>query len=292
MSRQTAIQQLNQIPIHIATPDFSADILRWGLLENEWWRNYLHVHSYYEICYAFAGYGTFLIDGALHTVQAGDVFIARPNQYHEIISSEAAPLGLFHWSYTLAIHETATDTARLLGAFVESSACISQRIAHIPILFELLLDEVQRHEAGFLPAIHALTTKLILETARSIAHIPADATFDGDPQSQVVRDIIRYMKDNLQHPIQIRDIAAQVHLSERHVSRLFLEATQKTLKTYLTDLRLEKARQLLLKDDLPIGEIALLTGYPDGRYFSTIFRKHLGMTPSAFRMQRGTQFVE
>lgn len=292
MSRADLIRQLNQVPIHIETDDFAADMLFWGMYENEWWRNYLHVHSFYEVCYVFDGRGTFFIHHQAHDVQAGDIFIARPSEYHEIISSEDAPLGIYFWAYTLSIDETDNEIVNLLRAYRTSSAFLSQQVGQIPQLFDLLVDEIKRREAGYVQSIRALTLKLLLETARSVTNVSANTTLEHDMHSAVVRKVIQYLKDNYHQSIQIRDIAAQVHMSERHVSRLFLNGTQKTIKTYLTDLRLDRACQLLLNDDIPITEVALQTGYPDMRYFSTLFRRQFGITPTAFRNQNGTQFVE
>jgi len=292
MSQHDSIQLLNQIPIHIQTDDFVAEVLWWGMFKDEWWRNYLHVHSFYEICYAFEGRGTFFIDNKEHTVQAGDLFIAHPHQYHEIISSEDMPLGIYFWSFTLSLNETDTDTYQLLDAYTKSSGYISQKIAQIPTIIELLIDEAHRHEAGYVQSLQALTTKLLLETARSVTNISPNMDLESNTQRAIVREVIQYLKDNYPQPIQIRDIAAQVHMSERHISRVFLKATSKTIKTYLTELRLDKACNLLLKVNIPITEVAQQTGYPDMRYFSTLFRKQFGITPSAFRHQHGTQFTK
>lgn len=292
MSRVDLFRQLNQVPIHIEAKSFVADMLFWGMYENEWWRNYLHVHSFFEVCYVFAGQGTFLIHNQIHTVQTGDIFIARPGQYHEIIASEDDPLGIYFWAYTLSVPETEDDITTLLNTYAQAPDFLSQRVGQIPILCDLLVDEIHRREAGYVESIHALTIKLLLETARSVTDVSANTDAESDSQSTVVREVIHYIKDNYHQPIQIRDIAAQVHMSERHVSRLFHEATTKTIKTYLTDLRLEKACQILLKSDIPITEVALQTGYPDMRYFSTLFRRQFGITPTTFRNQNGTQYVD
>ncbi len=292
MSNQDAIRQLNHIPVHIQTNDFVADLLWWGMYENEWWRNYLHVHSFYEICYAFAGEGTFFINNNQHTVKTGDIFVARPNDYHEIISSKTNPLGIYFWSYTLSILTHNNDTANLLTAFMESQQYISQQSDTLPLVLNLLADEVRRCEAGYVQSIQALTTKLLLETARAVTDITVNTEINIDRQSPLVREVIQYLKDNYHQPVLIRDIAAQVHMSERHVSRLFLQSTQKTIKTYLRDLRLNIACKLLLKSDSTITEVAEQVGYPDVRYFSTLFRKQFGKTPTSFRENHGTSFVD
>lgn len=291
MSRTELIRQLNQIPIHMETDNCVADMLYWGMYEDEWWRNYLHVHSYYEVCYAFSGRGTFLINNHLHTVNSGDIFIAHPRQYHEIISSKDDPLGIYFWAYTLEIGEICDDISHLFTAFTNTTNFISQNIGTIPTLFHLLIDEIQRREAGYIQSIHALTLKLLVETARSVTQVIANTQLESDIQSTIVREIIHYLKDNYHQPIQIRDIAAQVHMSERHISRLFLQATGKTIKTYLRDLRLDIACNLLLNDNASITKVAQEAGYPDMRYFSTLFRKQFGITPTDFRNQNGTHFA-
>ena len=95
----------------------------------------------------------------------------------------------------------------------------------------------------------------------------------------------------LARPIQIRDVAAQVHLSERHLSRLFQQVTGSSLLDYLTTLRVQAASQLLLDRTLAIKNIAREVGYPDVHYFTTLFRRRTGQTPAVFREAGGTQFL-
>ena len=106
----------------------------------------------------------------------------------------------------------------------------------------------------------------------------------------VVQTASRYLRDNYPRPIEVRDVAAQVHLSERHLSRLFVQQTGKSILEFLTDLRIEAASQLLLDGSLPIKQIARSVGYPDQHYFTTIFGKKVGLTPGVFRRRRGTRF--
>jgi len=101
--------------------------------------------------------------------------------------------------------------------------------------------------------------------------------------------VVRYLHDNLSRPIQIRDVAAQVHLSERHLSRLFQQVTGESLLEYLTMLRVQAASQLLLDRQLAIKNVARDVGYPDVHYFTTLFRRRTGMTPAVFRETGGTK---
>jgi hypothetical protein len=98
--------ELNQLSLALPLGDVTCEILGWGFLGERWWRNYLHVHSFYEVCCAFDGEGVFRINGEEHVVRAGDLFVARPTEPHEIVSSEDAPLGI-SWAIG-AIAETGT----------------------------------------------------------------------------------------------------------------------------------------------------------------------------------------
>jgi AraC-like DNA-binding protein len=287
---------LNSVPLHLNLGGFSAGILHWGFIGPEWWRNYLHVHSFFEICYVFAGRGAFKICGQTLSVKRGDVFVAKPDEPHEIIADKTDPLGIYFWSYTLvppAKRQMGTrDIDTLLQAFLETSHRLNHDMAQMEGTLELLTDEVVKRDVGYSQVIHGLVTKLLLDTARAVTniHIPSVETLR--PLSDAAVDLmVRYLHDNYDRSISIRDVAAQVHLSERHARRLFLQMTGKSMKQYLTTLRLDVARQRLLGEDSSISEIAYAVGFNDVRHFSTTFRSVVGVTPSEFRQKGGTRFL-
>jgi AraC-like DNA-binding protein/quercetin dioxygenase-like cupin family protein len=269
---------LNSVPLRLQLGGFAADILHWGFISGEWWRNYLHVHSFFEICYAFAGRGEFKICGEQHQVKAGDVFVAKPDEPHEIISDKKEPLEIYFWSYTLvppAKRQTgSSDIDALLRAFLTTAKRVQHDMTQMERTLELLVDEVVKKEVGYSHVIQGLVTKLLLDTARAVSnvHIPSAQLLRSPGDAAV-------------------DLAAQVHLSERHARRLFLETTGKSMKQYLTFLRLDVAKQRLLSEEETISDIAYAVGFNDVRHFSTTFRAMEGVTPSEFRVKGGTRFL-
>lgn len=274
--------------------DFTAQIRGWGFYEPVYWRNYLHEHSFFEICYAYAGRGTFLMNGVLYPVQAGDVFVAKPGEPHEIISSEDDPLGIYFWSYTLTA-TTKTDSHplnALLYAFSESRLWVSSRVPAMQHTLEMLTDEIVRKEPGYADVIHGLVAKLLIDTARAVTNLDLQDDLPAHNVNEaVVKDIVRYLRDNYSRPLRIRDIAAQVHLSERHTNRVFGQVMGVSIKDYLTDYRLGVAKQLLLNRQMSITEVAYASGYQDVRHFITLFRKRTGYTPAKYRESGGTVFL-
>jgi AraC-like DNA-binding protein len=287
---------LNSMPLHLTLGGFSADVLHWGFISSQWWRNYLHVHSFFEICYAFAGRGEFRVCNEVYEVKVGDVFVAKPDEPHEIIAHKKEPLEIYFWSYTLvppAKRQTgASDIDTLLRAFLTTSRRLNHDMAQMEGTLELLVDEIVKREVGYSQVIQGLVTKLLLDTARAVTnvHVPS-AQLLRSPGDAAVDLVLRYLHDNYDRSVSVQDVAAQVHLSERHIRRLFLEVTGKSIKQYLTSLRLDVAKQRLLGEDVSISEIAYGVGFNDVRHFSTTFRSIVGVTPTEFRERGGTHFL-
>lgn len=92
-----------------------------------------------------------------------------------------------------------------------------------------------------------------------------------------------YIKLNYSEKISIKEIADQLYLSPNYLSELFKKHTGKTISEYLTEYRLEKACQLLDHAEYRVEDVSGMVGIHDGRYFSNMFKKKYGMTPTEYR---------
>ena len=92
-----------------------------------------------------------------------------------------------------------------------------------------------------------------------------------------------YIKLNYSEKISIKEIADQLYLSPNYLSELFKKHTGKTISEYLTEYRLDKACQLLDHAEYRVGDVSGMVGIHDGRYFSNMFKKKYGMTPTEYR---------
>lgn len=299
----THFTDLNNLPLTIRLGGYQGEFLYWGFYTPEYWRNYWHVHSFFEVCYAYQGQGTFRIGDQLHTVSAGDLFIAKPDEPHEIIASDDDPLGIYFWAYTLspiargqaASHvnnnQREDELTRLIYAYTNRSRAVSQQVGSISSSLQRLTIEITNRPPGYRTQIQALATTILIETARATVTeeiTGAPLTRSGNP---AVDTMVRYLHDNYDHPLQIRDVAAQLHMSERHTSRLFQQTIGQSIQQYLTALRITIAKQRLLDPRLSVSEIATSLGFNDVRHFSTRFRQQTGTTPTHFRSARGTSFT-
>lgn len=103
------------------------------------------------------------------------------------------------------------------------------------------------------------------------------------PSAWIVKEAEEYINSNYQHYLTLDLVADKVHVSPAYLSRIFKEEKNESFVRYLNKIRMIKAKQLLSKTQLDIGEVAVKVGFRNQNYFTTVFRKKEGMTPSDFR---------
>jgi AraC family transcriptional regulator len=96
-----------------------------------------------------------------------------------------------------------------------------------------------------------------------------------------------YIEANLDKKITLKELAANVHLSEYHFHRIFKKFSQETLNNFITRIKLERSGiYLKVNRDITITEIAYGYGYCDSSSYCKAFRKHFGKSPSQFRNEQ------
>ncbi len=102
-------------------------------------------------------------------------------------------------------------------------------------------------------------------------------------ENPVIKKACLFVAENMRNNFSLDDAAQAAGVSSFYLSKLFKEETGETFINYVTDRRLEKAKQMLLETDLSIKEITGQTGYNDQNYFSRLFKNKFGISPSDFR---------
>lgn len=92
-----------------------------------------------------------------------------------------------------------------------------------------------------------------------------------------------FVHAHFEEDISVAAIAAEVGLSPNHANKVFKEKTGRTIKKYLTSMRLQKAVELLMDPSLRLNEVAQQCGFSDSNYFSRVFRSYTGKLPSEYR---------
>ena len=87
-------------------------------------------------------------------------------------------------------------------------------------------------------------------------------------------------------PLKLKDISDELHINSCYLSRLFHQYAGSSFSSCLVHTRLNHAKELLVSGDESIRQISLRCGYTDSTYFSRVFRRITGVTPSEYRMNR------
>lgn len=101
--------------------------------------------------------------------------------------------------------------------------------------------------------------------------------------------IERYVRENLERPLRVEDLAGQLSLSASHFTRAFKESFGESPHTYIVRSRLKLAQQMMLSTGEALGQIAYACGFADQSHFSKAFRRGVAESPNAWRRRNLTE---
>ena len=267
-----------------------AEVLQWAY-DRHLADNRPHRHTFFEVCLVGEyGAGDFIVQDRAHRVGPGDLFVARPGVIHQIVNTGRLDMELswvsFQWTPASTKPSGAVDD--LLRDFAEAPVLVAPDAqGQIGALWQALRAVASAPPgAAYEAQYQAVATALILGIAQAGAgreHLPDAEPSRPEASDLAARLAVRFIHDNLNRPLPLAEIAAQAHLSARHLSRLLTRFTGKSPAHYITHARMDRARGLLLRSQTPIKEIAVAVGYPDVHHFSRAFTAHFGTPPGEMR---------
>ena len=279
-------RSLGRMPLGRGT----VEVLQWAY-DRHLADNRPHRHTFFEVCLV-GGYGAgeFVVQDRAHRVGPADLLIARPGVIHQIVNTGRPNMELswvsFQWTPTPAGAPGEVDA--LLRDFAEASLLVApDGQGQVTALWGALRAVASGPTgAAYEVQYQALATALILGIAQAGAgreRLPDAGPSGPGAGDLAARLAVRFIHDNLNRPLPLAEIAAQAHLSPRHLSRLLTRFTGKSPAHYITHARMDRARGLLLRSQTPIKEVAVAVGYPDVHHFTRAFAAHFGTPPGEMR---------
>ena len=233
----------------------------------------------WQFLYIASGKAHFYFNGVEEIVPAGNFVLYRPKEeqryyYYGVDHTEV------YW-----VHFTGNNVKNIIRKYgitddmhvIHTGTSLDYKKIFLQMIQELKLCKDDYEEI----LVHYRHLLLIM-IHRSINSRPRG-------KSQYLMDemdaAVRYFHANYHKPISIEDFAASYHMSISWFIRNFKEYTGSTPAQYLLSLRISNAQTLLESTSYNITEIANIVGYDNPLYFSRIFKKQIGMSPSEFRKQ-------
>ncbi len=159
-------------------------------------------------------------------------------------------------------------------------------IAHIALI---LMAELSRpaHPAQLLIA-ETMSCVLATHMLRSYNAFELPESYANPPLGRVeLARITEFIEDHIDGPIGLAELAAIVNVSRFHFARLFKLSTGTTAISFVEQSRIRRAQALIVESDIPLAEVALMTGFADQSHFTRRFQRHVGCTPAVYARERG-----
>jgi len=143
---------------------------------------------------------------------------------------------------------------------------------------EGLSGRLYAESLGNILAVHLLRYYSV-STSRKV-------TFTGGLSAKKLREVTEFISDNYNRDLKLAELAHVAGMSNFHFAREFKRTTGTTPHQYLIKFRVERAKALLVKNELPLIEVGLQTGFSHQSHFTRLFRRVTGITPNAYRLAR------
>lgn len=190
-----------------------------------------------------------------------------------------------HWENLCALREAHTKVKFVGELFVIDRDRITCTGGIAPV--DMMLTVVRERCGKTLVA--EISEQFILERVRDskyLQHIPLAARMGNHHKALV--EVAALMEANIEEPLSLEDLSQLAGLSQRHLQRMFREALHVTPSHYYLDLRLRRARELLLQTEMSITSITVACGFQSACHFSKRYRALYGKPPSSERRPDGS----
>ncbi|TBL70517.1 response regulator transcription factor [Paenibacillus thalictri] len=112
---------------------------------------------------------------------------------------------------------------------------------------------------------------------------PEGADNECSPVSYIIKKALHIVNERYTEDLQLAQLAEEVFVTPNYLSRLFKQETGQSFSECVSQLRLEKAKELLTNTAMKVYQIGETVGYPNPRYFNEWFQKATGLTPTDYR---------
>ena len=247
-----------------------------------------HRHNSYVLVFFTKGSGTHEIDFDIFTIQPGSMFFLQPGQMHHWnLSDDVEGFVIFYSQemYNLYFGQKTIGEYPFYSSMdnkPEMFFDISESKAILPY-FESLILETQTIQLLKQDKIMNLLDIIHIEIARKYSE-----TYFHEAHSYNVK--IKNFEVLLEQNFKIEKAASfyasRLNITLKHLNRICNEILQKTTTEVITDRIILEAKRMLMDKKFTINEIASELSFDDYSYFTRLFKKHTGMTPTNFRMVR------
>lgn len=250
-----------------------------------------HSHEFFEIL--------LLLDGATayefaekRTVElpGGHFMVIPPRTLHRGLHDVRRPVHLTGLMFDPMLPEatintpfTLQDLAWLSSQFVSRALQATRMSSGLRDLLKSIPVDISGNDLTSVPLMTTLRFTICAILLEAGKQLGMERAFEP---KQTVQAAISYMKAHLSEEHSIHEVAEEVHCSRAKLFEVFKEETGMTPNDYWQRLRIDFAQEMLANTNNSITQIAMDCGFSSSQYFSSVFRKYSGVSPTDYRQSR------
>ena len=250
-----------------------------------------HRHNAYEIFLFLAGSRKVCIENQCFVCQPGDMFLIRPNQLHAGLCDEAC-------EYERIVLNVKEEFLRKVsGGDIDFAGCFAKEESNPVKRIRLGYQDREKIKALYKDFENAgkysgcgqkrLADTYIIQLLIFICRWFQQTDMQNHSDNimpQVVSDVMAYIQNNLTEELTVESLSEKFYFRGRYLSKILKKYTGLTLRTYILDCRITRAKKMLL-EGYNVSEVCYEAGFNDYANFLRSFKKHVGVSPGKYVLQ-------
>lgn len=236
-------------------------------------------HDFYELVYVVNGKAGITAEERIYVLEKGQCFLHPPMEFHKIWSEDSTTPELIIFSFCAkqmpgqigGRYYLSPSLRMMLEEWMEEN---KQVFRHNGILVTEINDSVGARRQ--LSRLELFLAEL-LSTAPDLQRIDSGS-------AAAYTEIVRIMKENINRSLTVEQLSSLCRMSKSNMKRIFSRYSGIGIISYFNQMKINRACEILLQGET-VGTTSRLLGFTDQNYFSTVFRRITGMSPSVYASQ-------
>lgn len=257
-----------------------------------------HWHEQLEFYYVLSGGVELVCKGEKDWIYAGDIAFVNWCEPHKSISFLDNTLHYIIQFDISMLYGRISDICeeKYFARLIDNTITFPTFIKNEKILagfFDTMIQEYENKNYGYEIVIKAQAMNVLAQLFRNSYKNDGVSQDRRGGQSELnyVKNILMYIHENFSQEIRLEQIAKELGISIPHMCRIFKRLTGMTIVKYINQLRCYRAASLIMAGHM-ITDAGLLVGFNDYNYFSRIFKKIMGLSPSDYTKSKTNKKIE
>lgn len=254
------------------------------------YKNYVEKHDFCELCYVEKGEINISLEKGTKKATQNELVFIEPNVTHSYLSNNGNENKVFVMCF-----ECVSSTLKALSgvnfrADEECEYCLKKIIEETSKTFKMnkndQLEIISSTNFGGYQAIILQLEYLLISLLRRLSSNESSSVVflnEKSFQRDLVNIVREYLDTKIKTKITLNDVCKKLNYSRSYICKIFKEQTGETLISYFYNLKIEEAKKLLAQTNLPASKISEILAFSEAKYFASVFKKIVGLSPIAFR---------